>query len=56
MGVELRLPINETPAGPVFFFLFLRDDSFPLESETMGDPGRLSDLPFLGASASVFLP
>jgi hypothetical protein len=38
------------------FFIFLRVDSLPLDSERFGEPGRLSDLPFFRASVCFCLP
>lgn len=45
-GVPALLPV----AGVAFFLSFFREDSFPLDSERVGEPGRLRDLPFFEPS------
>ena len=52
MGVVERLCTADDPA--CFFTFFLRVDSLPLDSETVGDPDRLRLFTFLVMSA--FLP
>lgn len=37
-------------ADAAFFLSFFREDSFPLDSESAGEPALLSDLPFLELS------
>lgn len=51
-GVPGRLP----RAAAVTFFCFFLVDSLPLDSDRVGEPGRLSDLPFLAMSDSFCLP
>lgn len=51
-GVPARFPV------PVVadFFNFLRDDSFPLDSDNAGDPALFKDLVFLVKSPCFCLP
>lgn len=51
-GVPARLPL------PIIedFFIFLRDDSFPLDSDNAGDPARFKDLVFLANSPGFCFP
>ena len=55
MGVVERLPFSE--ADPVAcFFTRLCEDSLPLDSERLGEPGRFSDFTFFESSAGFGLP
>lgn len=51
-GVAERLGTTEVV---LLILTFLRVDSFPLDSERFGDPGRFS-LPFFGPSAGLGFP
>lgn len=43
-------------AGAAVFFNFFRDDSFPLDSDRVGEPARFRDLPFFSRSPCFCLP
>lgn len=50
-----RLAATDPVAGP-FLTFFLREDSFPLDSDRLGEPGRLRDLGFFRMSVVLCLP
>ena len=54
-GVVERLALTDPVAVP-FLNFFLRVDSFPLDSDKLGDPGRLRDLCFFSRSVALCLP